>query len=288
MLAAVPSAAAELTVATYNVENYVVADRMVDGVYRPAYPKPEAEKAALRRVIAGLGADVLALQEMGPQPYLDELQRDLAREGAPYRIAVLLEAADADRHLALLSRVPLKQVRRHAAVPIPSRTGRGVVKRGVLEATVATTAGDVTIFAVHLKSRLTEVAEDPGGETERRLEAAAVRDLVLARFPDPAAARFLVLGDWNDTRDGRTVRLLQRRGPVVLGGILAAADSRGETWTHHYRREDSYSRIDFILVSAALKPLVAGERAGIGDGPGVEAASDHRPVFVRLDVSPVH
>ena len=32
-----------LTIATYNVENYLVADRMVEGVFRPAYPKPEKE-----------------------------------------------------------------------------------------------------------------------------------------------------------------------------------------------------------------------------------------------------
>ena len=31
-----------ITIATYNVENYVATDRRVDGAYRPAYPKPEA------------------------------------------------------------------------------------------------------------------------------------------------------------------------------------------------------------------------------------------------------
>ena len=38
-----------LTVATYNVENYTIANRMVEGVYRQAYPKPEKERAALVR-----------------------------------------------------------------------------------------------------------------------------------------------------------------------------------------------------------------------------------------------
>ena len=31
-----------LTVATYNVENYVAIPRRIDGAFRPAYPKPEA------------------------------------------------------------------------------------------------------------------------------------------------------------------------------------------------------------------------------------------------------
>ena len=56
-----------LTVATYNVENYVAADRMTETGYRKDYPKPELEKRALRRVIRALAADVVVLQEMGPR-----------------------------------------------------------------------------------------------------------------------------------------------------------------------------------------------------------------------------
>src|ERR1035437_9740564 len=66
-----------LTIATYNVENYGPANRMTDAGYRQDYPKPEAEKRALRTVIRELNADVLVLQEMGGKPYLDELRRDL-------------------------------------------------------------------------------------------------------------------------------------------------------------------------------------------------------------------
>src|SRR5882762_1999304 len=93
-----------LTVATYNIENYGPADRMTEAGYRKNYPKPEAEKRALRAVIRGLNADVLLLQEMGPQVYLDELRRDLKSEGVDYPVGLLLESADADRHIALLSK----------------------------------------------------------------------------------------------------------------------------------------------------------------------------------------
>ena len=73
-----------LTVLTWNVENYVAEDRMVEGEYRTEYPKPEAAKAALRAALRALSPDVLALQEMGPEPYLAELQRDLAAEGKDF------------------------------------------------------------------------------------------------------------------------------------------------------------------------------------------------------------
>jgi endonuclease/exonuclease/phosphatase family metal-dependent hydrolase len=114
-----------------------------------------------------------------------------------------------------------------------------------------------------------------------------VRDLVLARYPEPAKGKFIVCGDWNDTRGSKAVRTLQKRGERELGEILPAADSRGETWTHYYRQEDDYSRFDYLLVSTALQPLVAGGRATIWDGPGAGDASDHRPVFLQLKLDPV-
>ncbi len=276
-----------LTVATYNVENYLVTDRLVDGVYREAYPKPEKEKTALRRVIAGIAPDILAVQEMGPQPFLDEFQRELREAGQDYPFTVLLEAADPDRHVAVLSKVPFKEVRRHARVPITYFGHKDAVKRGVLEVVFATSAGDFSLFVVHLKSRRTERKDDPESAIQRHEEAGAVRDLVLSRYPDPAQGRFILCGDWNDTRGSKPVRVLTQRGERDIGEILRAADSHGETWTHFYRREDTYSRIDYFLVSATMKPLVAGARATIWDGPGTGDGSDHRAVFVQLKLEPV-
>lgn len=274
-----------LTVGAYNVENYTVADRMVDGVYRKGYPKPESEKAGLRESIRGFAPDVLAIEEMGGPQFLAELQADLKAAGLDYPHATVLEAADPDRHVAILSKLPFKDVRRHTQVPIKYFGQPDVVKRGVLEVTFATSEGDLTVFVLHLKSRRTERPDDPEGALQRELEAVAVRDLVLARFPEPAAAKFIMCGDWNDTRRSKPIRSLGKRGEVELGEILRAYDSRGETWTHFYRAEDSYSRIDYLLVSPGLKPFVAHKgTAKIHDGPGVRDASDHRPVYVELQL----
>jgi endonuclease/exonuclease/phosphatase family metal-dependent hydrolase len=68
--------------------------------------------------------------------------------------------------------------------------------------------------------------------------------------------------------------------------LLPAVDSRGEVWTHAYRREESYSRVDQILVSPGLLPFVRGAAARIYDGEGVPQASDHRPVMVVLNLEP--
>ncbi len=282
LFSASAAGAETLTIATYNVENYVLADRMTASGYRQAYPKTESQKRGLRRVIRDLNADILVLQEMGPQPFLDELQQDLRTEGVDYPFTALAVAGDADRHVAVLSRRPLRNVTTHRDLSFAYFGGRETVKRGLLEVTIDRAEGEVTLFAVHLKSRFTDRADDPASALRRAGEATAIRDRILQRFSTPAAARFIILGDCNDTPRSRPLAALQTRGKTRIAELLAAADSRGDTWTHAYRREDSYSRADYMLVSAALKPQVRGAAASIYDGAGVQEASDHRPVFLVL------
>lgn len=277
------SARAEtLIIATYNIENYCAANRVTEAGYRKDYPKPESEKRALRAVIRALNADVLVLQEMGSQPYLDELRRDLKSEGVEYPYAALASAADADRHVALLSRHPLTEVRTHADLEFNYFGRKETVKRGLLEATVATSAGAVTIFALHLKSRFTERPDDVQAAVRRAGEATAIRDRVLKRFPAPPEARFLIVGDCNDGKTSKALEHLQKRGKTEIAELLPAADSRGDTWTHNFRREETYTHVDHILVSPGLLGAVKEGTARIFDGVGVREASDHRPVVATF------
>lgn len=271
-----------LTLATYNLENYGPADRMTAAGYRPDYPKPEAEKRALRVAVRGLNADILVVQEMGSMAHLEELRRDLRAEGCEYPHVAVAEAADAERRVAILSRRPLRAVTTHTDLSFSYFGAKEIVKRGLLEASFATSAGEITVFAIHLKSRFTERPEDPLSAARRAGEATAIRDRVLRRFADPTAARFVILGDCNDGRTSRALAFLQKRGKTEIARLLPAADSRGEVWTHAFRREDSYSRVDHILVSPGLMEFVDDSRAHIYDGDGVREASDHRPVYVGL------
>lgn len=271
-----------LTLATYNVENYGPANRMTESGYRKDYPKPESEKRALRTVIRRLGADVLVLQEMGPRPYLDELLRDLKAEGCDYPFAELASAADADRHIAVLAKRPLKAVTTHTDLQFTYFSGREVVKRGLIEVTIATAGGDLTLFGVHLKSRFTDRPDDPMSAIRRAGEATSIRDRVLKRFSAPAEGRFVILGDCNDGRTSRAVAFLQKRGKTQISTLLPTADSRGEVWTHAFRREETYTRVDHIFVSPALVGALNSGAARIYDGDGVREASDHRPVYVVL------
>ncbi|RRJ95455.1 endonuclease/exonuclease/phosphatase family protein [Opitutaceae bacterium TAV4] len=284
-----------LTVATWNIRNYLPVNRRIDGKFRPDYPKPEAEKAALRAVIRQIDADVIALQEMGSGGHLAELQRDLESEGCVYPHAHVLAGADPVRQLAVLSRFPLREVREHSDMDFAYRDGRTSVSRGLLEVSVeapGTGLGEglsanrrVTLFVLHLKSRLTTFPDDPESATWRAKEAEAVRNRVLQRFPNPAATgggggRFLIAGDCNDVVSSRPIRALLKRGNTEIARLLPATDSRGETWTHYYAREETYSRVDNILVSPALAAAVV--RMWVVDSPDVLVASDHRPVALEL------
>ncbi len=270
--------------ATYNLANYNLTDRQIEGAFLTQYPKPEHEKTALRRVIQQMDADVLAIQEIGGDAFLRELQRDLKSGAVNYPYATVLTAVDEARQVAVLSRIPFKSVRGHDNLDFKYFDGRELVKRGMLEVRFDTPSGELAVFVVHFKSPLTERRDDPNAELRRGREATAARDQVVALFPDPATARFLVMGDFNDGPADRAVRAFQLRGDWRISLLLPASDSRGETWTHRYRRNDVYSRIDHIMVSPGLRDAVVGEGGVIWDAPGVMTASDHRPVVVALSL----
>lgn len=282
MLIVVSVNATELTIASYNVENYVASNRVTSAGYREDYPKPEKAKDALRRVIRRINADVLVLEEMGPQSYLDELQRDLKSEGLDYPYSYLAEAADEVRHVALLSREPFVTVTVHRDLDFKYFETREIVKRGLLEAVIATEAGDVTLWGVHLKSRYTDRKDDPDSVKRRGGESTAIRNRILERFPQPAKARFLIMGDFNDVKRSAAVRYMKKRGSLVISRLLPAVDSRGDHWTYHYERTDTYSRVDHALVSPGLFAAVKDGVVRIEDGAEVEDASDHRPLVVTL------
>lgn len=278
-----------LTVATYNVQNYNLTDRRIGG-FRPDYPKPEAEKAALRAMIVAMDADVIALQEVGGEAFLRELRRDLASEGVSYPHVAAMMGADEQRGLGVISRVPLGQVTAHRDLLAKRRGAEEAepVRRGLMEVEVPTAGGAVTLFVVHLKSRITENKDDPAAEDQRVAEAQAVRNRVLERFPDPATARFIILGDCNDTPGSRALRALQARGKTEISRWVDAEDERGHRWTHVFARPAVYSRFDHALVSPGLWDGESGAaKARIVGEPWetVRLASDHRPLVLTVRVA---
>jgi len=273
-------------VASINLRNYLVQDRRVGERWLREHPKPEAEKEAIRRAIAEIDPDILALQEMGPRPFLLELQRDLKADGLDYPYAVLLEADDPDRHLAVLSRVEPVEVVPHTDMDFPYEEERLPIKRGLLEVVFPTGEDGQTwsLFVVHLKSRWSDVDTDPLSSERRTKEAQAARDRILERFPE-AAGLFLVAGDFNDHRSSAALRRFLQKGDLEISQMVEAYDSRRETWTFFYEKHHVYERVDFILASPEMMPRVVGQEGTVFDPLYIREGTDHRPVFVDLNLS---
>ena len=158
--------------AHYNVENYLEMNRR-EGGEAVLRPKPEREKATLIRIIKDIHPDILGVAEMGPPDQFDEFQQRLKDSGLEFPFTEYVSGADQERHLALLSRLPI--VERHSEKdPFFDLNGqKEPVERGFLDVTIAVNpAFRLRMVGAHLKSKLVV----PSGEALlRRNEARLLR-----------------------------------------------------------------------------------------------------------------
>ena len=275
--------AKSIRLATYNLNNYLVMDRHVGAVWRPSYPKPEADKTIIRQVIKQALPDILAVQEIGTLPFLEELRADLAQQGVHYPYAIHLAGVDQVRHLAVLSKLAPAAVVKHNDLDFKYQNGRKRVKRGMLELSFKRSDGSVfKLFVVHLKSRWTNVKADPESQQRRSREAEACRNRIIERSYDLGVTDFMIVGDFNDHPASATLRRFYRKGDFDIGALLPASDSRGEQWTYFYHKQVVYSLVDGFVVSGTLMPEVVAGEGHIVDIPGVLFGSDHRMVYLDL------
>lgn len=282
-------AAERLRLATYNVENYVLEKT------ESRDAKPEASRAQVARMLSVCEADVIALQEVGGEAALGELRARLARLGRDYPHWEWVRGRDTNIQVAVISRFPITRRRPHVVDTYLLSGRRFHVSRGILEVDVTTPGGYVlTMFTAHLKSRRAVPEAD---EAEMRAaEARILRAKVDARLRENPRANVVVLGDLNDTRDSVPLRTLLGRGRAALvdtrpgernGDTGHTPNPRWEprtvTWTHYYGKEDSYGRIDYVLLHTnAAREWVRGESWIVAE-PDWGLASDHRPVLVTLE-----
>lgn len=282
LIAAAPASARDVVVAVYNVLNYLPTDRFIDGRRVEDAMKPESEIRAVIGIIATHRPDVLALVEMGDEAKLRDFQSRLKADGHDYPFSEWLQGADSYRHIALLSKLPIVARNSRGDVPfdldgMPTRIGRGI-----LDVTVqATPTETLRIVGIHLKSR--RKVDEFDEAAMRAKEAWYVRehiDGILAANPNE---KLMLVGDFNDTKNEYPVRHLigTPKSPNFMRDLYLK-DTSGLLWTHFWRSADEYARIDYILVSPALWPLVDMNRSGIDSSPNWFDASDHRLIFTTL------
>lgn len=277
-------AARDLVVASYNVENYLPTDRRVDGRFVKDAPKPEQEIAAVIRIVSEIKPDILGVIEMGDESMLADFQNRLKAAGMDFPYSEWVKGADAHRHIALLSKLPILERNSRDDVPFELNGVQTRMGRGILDVSVEPAPGQkLRLVGLHLKSRR-QVA-DFDESAMRAREAWFVREHLDAILEKDPSSKLLVFGDFNDTKNEYPVRqLIGQPGSPRHMRDLYLSDDQGFRWTHFWGAADVYSRIDFFLVSNALWPWVDMRRSGISSSTDWNKASDHRAIFTTLRV----
>lgn len=278
--------AGTLTVATYNLEFYV------DRPTLSSEPKSESGRAIIRESIRAMNADVIALQEIGTTNALLELRAALNKEGLDFHHWQQVSAWDTNLHVAFLSKHPFTAVRHHTKESYLHRGRRYHVLRGFGEVEIEFEKRRITIMTAHLKSK--RQSPEANQEELRFEEATLLREKIDQHLA--ANRHLIVLGDFNDGVGTRVYSTLIGKGRNRLfdtqpheknGDSMPNPDPRYEPrrirWTHYYAKEELYSRIDMILLSPSLRPFYRPEQSYVLALKDWGAASDHRPVCVKLE-----
>ena len=283
------AAAETFRVATYNVESYLAEDT------KSRAAKSAEAKAKVRDSIRALKPDVLALQEMGSTNALLELRDSLKAAGLDLPYWEHITGFDTNIHVAVLSKFPFTARRPHADDSFLLSGRRFRVSRGFAEVDVqVNTNYSFTLITAHLKSKRAVAQAD---EAELRLEEAKVlREKIDARLAADPQANLVVLGDFNDTKDSASTKAVIGRGKAKLVDTRPAErngdntpspnpawEPRNVTWTHYYGKEDSYSRIDFLLISPGLAREWVTSETCVLTLPNWGVGSDHRPIMATFE-----
>lgn len=280
-------------VAAYNVENYL--DQPTESRRNI---KSEASKAKVREVILAMKPDVIAFEEMGSLSALLELRDSLKKQGLDLPHYEHIQGFDTNIHVAVLSRFPIVARRPHTNETFLLNGRRFQVSRGFSEVDIKVNDRyQFTLIGAHLKSRRQSAEAD---EAELRLEEGKLlRAVVEKRLNENPDVNLVVLGDFNDTYNTKAIKEIVGRGKTKLVDTRPAEKNgdnlpnpsnpnyspRNEAWTHYYGVEDSYSRIDYLLLSSGMArewvkadtyiPVVANWGQG----------SDHRPLLATFEAN---
>ena len=287
-------AAETFRIATYNVENYL--DQPTESRKNT---KSAAAKAIIRESILAMKPDVIALEEMGGTNALLELRDSLKADGLDLPYWEHITAWDTNIHVCVLSKFPITDHRSHTNDTFLLSGRRLHVGRGFTEVDIqVNTNYSFTLFGTHLKSQRPVPEAD---QAEWRLEEAKLlRKYIDARLAKNADDNIIVLGDFNDIPNSLPIKTLIGRGKNQLVDTRPAERNgddqpnptnphwspRNIAWTHYYGVEDSYSRLDYILLSPSMAKEWIKEETYIPNIPNWGIGSDHRPVvagFVAKD-----
>ncbi|WP_224247698.1 endonuclease/exonuclease/phosphatase family protein [Hyalangium gracile] len=222
-------AAGTVRIAAFNVHR--LFDTVCDsgscgGSAYEALPSSQAFAARAERIaqaLTSLKAGIVLLSEVETQASLDALQA----RAQGFSTAVLGElgtAASVD--VAVLSRYPLREVRRHRAQRLLTRPDgtTTLFSREFLEVRLDVEGAEVIVFSAHFRSK---VDDDPG---RRYAEAQAARDILSAVAAERPGALVVLGGDLNDVPGSPPLEALESGGALLRVSRSLPLEELGTVW----------------------------------------------------------
>src|SRR5262245_29402860 len=277
-------AADSFRIVTWNLENYL------DAPAGTRAAKSMESKAAIRESIRLLKPDVLALQEIGSTNALAELQRALKNESIAFPYSDRLSSTVTNLHVGVHCCIPLLERRQHTNAPYLLFGRRFRVSRGFADVTIQLSPRYMfTLLTAHLKSRRPSPEADETAMREQ--EALLLREKIDALLKTNPDLNLAVLGDLNDLQDAKSTRAVIGKGRLGLIDTRPAERNcsgqsiggpRNVTWTYFYEKDDTYQRVDYLLLSRGMAREWNPDETYVLAAADWGAASDHRPVVATL------
>lgn len=293
------------SVCTWNIQNWGVTDRFVNGRFEKEAMKPEEEMKSILTILKRIHPDILGVSEILRDPqdrYLKLLQERLKKVGLDYPYFATVHGSDLRIQCAVFSRFPILEQYSHSSLQFEvthqskegsrERSPQGLL-RGLLHLRIQITPDyELQLMQVHLKSKrpdpslLSDSPNETGDDYVRRQEALLIKNTLNRLLVAQPEANLLLMGDLNDTPRSKAVKtIIGTKGSEIPTYDLWLQDWLGDWWTHFYFPDKSYSRIDYMIASEGLmrdwikeKSFIYRSKEGDPESYLSTSASDHRPL----------
>jgi endonuclease/exonuclease/phosphatase family metal-dependent hydrolase len=240
--------ARELKIATYNV--YFLDENI-----------SSERKHTLQNVIEGLDADVIAFQEINNRAALSNILP------AVYQIAILDDPLEI-QEVALAVREPLKLGAYRTVFPDREWNDAFPRKRDLLQVEVQLGQESIFFLVHHPKSRRRSRLS-----TDKRRARAS--ELILKHISTALSGKkVILLGDFNDNPDDRSLNILEQGDPEASGGVDTEEGTFLFNATESLLKEDicsyGYRDVDKKPKTGTFNLTVPGSRAENNRWRGIE------------------
>jgi endonuclease/exonuclease/phosphatase family metal-dependent hydrolase len=256
-----------LKIAVWNVHNYLIDGRLINGKFMPYYPKPEYEKSAIRIGLHKINADIIVFTEIGDIHFVKELQADLAAEGLAYPHALCSEGED-PRQIGMLSKIGPKKTE---SLILKDPLSEIVTKRPLFVAEFNHEGKSFCLCGLHLKGRMPASKKQAGDlfNDRREAEARAVGKWLQHKLIE--SPNLILAGDFNDGPTSAPVEMLTQSNFKWY----PTRDEKGENWTYCNKKTAELRIFDGFMLSSGFQKTYPSISAKIIID-GIKWASDHR------------